>query len=460
MKKIFIILFIALVHVQCMAQDSLMTLSYSNFIEQVMSNHPYVYRAEIVQQVGEFQVKESRGAFDPVLFGTMDQKYFNDSKYYSKINGGLKIPTWFGLSAETGYTLNDGSYLNPENRVPNSGLWYAGLRLELGNGLIIDQRRAAFEKAKLYRTGSELERIVMLNQLKRDASMTFWNWKQAYQELHIYTQAYKNAMVRLDAVRESAVFGDRPYIDTVEAKMTVQNRNLALMKARTSFENAELQLEIYLWEQGFVPLELENTIPDTEEESQAMVSLVQLDTLISGHPYLQINDLKFKQRMIDLQLKREQLKPKVTLKYNAISEPINNDPLANYSPSNYTWGAKVSYPILTRKERSGVQMAELRLEDQKLNNEMVNAEIQYKVTSSLNNYLLALDQLEVTRQLVRNNEMMYEAEKELFGLGESSVFMINSRENSWIKSKIQLVYMEAQCQRQKQELLFQLMLEE
>lgn len=438
--KVIVNLIVLLVSFLSYGQDSLNILAYDDFIEQVMLHHPTAYRASILQESGEASVLSSRGQFDPKLFGDMDQKYFKNNQYYSHAQGGIKIPTWFGISAEAGYEVNDGIYLNPENRTPNSGLWYAGLRLELGKGLIMSNRRAEFEKAKVFRQSTELEQRMLLNELKRDASFAYWKWNQSYQKVKVYQEAVQNAQIRFEGIKNTALFGDRPYIDTVEAYITVQNRSVSLSQVQLSFQNAELLLEVYLWDQGFIPLDLENTIPsDNSAESEYSMQLSKLDSLIIGHPYLKLNTLKLEKMGIDLKLKKEQLKPKLTLKYNAISEPIGNNPLAQYSPSDYSWGASFLYPILSRKERGDVKLAKLKIQDQILANTLFESELDYKINSALNNYLQSAEQLLTFQQLFKNNELLYDAEKNLFDAGESSVFMINSRESKLLKASIELI---------------------
>lgn len=439
-------------------QDSLSILTYDAFIEQVLLHHPTAFRASLIQETGEAGVQSARGQFDPKLFGDMNQKYFKDQRYYSRAQGGVKIPTWFGVSAEAGYEVNNGAFLNPENRTPNAGLWYAGLRLELGQGLIIDKRRAEFEKAKVFLQGTELEQRVLLNELKRDASFAYWKWNQAYQKASVYKDALQNAQIRFEGIKNEALYGDRPYIDTVEAYITVQNRAISLLQVELKCQNSELQLEVYLWDQGFIPLELENMVPfEIGDRLDDFNQLALLDSIVENHPYLQLNKLKIEQIEIDLQLKKEQLKPKLTLKYNALSEPVGNNPVAQYSPSNYTWGASFLYPILSRKERGDVRLAKLKIQDQKLKNVLFESQLDYKISSSINNYMQSAEQLLIFEQLVKNNEMLYEAERSLFGLGESSVFMINSRESKLLKATVELIEAQNSLLMLKSELEYSLM---
>ncbi|MCH2223791.1 MAG: TolC family protein [Crocinitomicaceae bacterium] len=450
--KCFIVITLLLCSRLVFGSDTLVTVTYDEFIEQVIKNHPVAFQASIKQKIGESNLTESKGAFDPKFFGNINQKYFGDKQYYSHLNSGIKIPTWFGLSAEAGYSVNEGVFLNPESRMPDAGLWYAGLRLELGNGLIIDQRRAEFEKAKLFLNSSEIERLGILNQLKRDASIAYWEWLKSYQELVVYQEAYENALARFEALKSTVLFGDRPAIDTVEASIALQSRSLSLLRSQTKLENAELNIELYLWDRGFVPLEIENVTPELNSSAAEYISLSKMDTLMKNHPYLQMNDLKSEMLKIDVQLKKEQLKPNLTLKYNALSEPINSNPIAEYALSNYTWGATFSYPMLTRKERGGLKQAKLKLNDQELKNTMFSAELKYKVKSTLNNYTFSIEQAEINGKIVRSNQKLYNAEQTLFNLGESSVFMINSRENTWLKTQINAIKSDIEVRKMKTEI--------
>ena len=458
MKRLIFTYSLILLSVYVKAQDSSTVFTYNNYIQQVMEHHPYAFQANLVAEMGKANTLQSRGAFDPRLFGNIDQKYFEDKQYYSHSYGGLKIPTWYGISFESGYSRNDGVYLNPEERLPDAGIWYAGLRLELGNGLIIDERRATLEKAKLQQVGAELQRVILLNELQRDASLAYWKWQESYEKVKLSELALQNAELRLNAVKQSALFGDRPYVDTVEAAMNVGNRKLTWISARKDFANAELKLEFYLWSNGFIPLELENTVPEPQSLRESDISLLDREAFIQQHPFLVLQTLSLAQQRVDLQLKREYLKPKLTLKYNMINEPIAGNPLAEYSPSNYTWGASFAYPLLLRQERGGLQLAKLKLNDQELKLKTTEANLSYTIGVVGNDFQFLQEQLQTSMELTELNETMYRAENSLFNLGESSLFMINTRENAWLKAKMEQIELHAKTRSAESELLFQLML--
>lgn len=434
---------ILILSVKLSAQDSTGVLSYDEFIQRVKEHHPMVFQAGLIAQGGEANLLRSRGGFDPYLYGNIDQKYFSDKKYYSYMNGGMKIPTWFGLSAELGYDKNEGNYVNPLDRIPDAGLWYAGLRLELGNGLIIDQRRAELKKAKIYLEASKIEQKQMMNDLLLSASDAYWKWVASYHKSKVYEQAMKNAEFRFEGIKRSAVLGDRPDIDTVESWIQWQNRFVGFQETNLKYINSKEYLELFLWDSGFVPLEIGAIIPP--EIGQLSFELpdsddrIALDSASWNHPVLTLGQYKIDQVEIDLKYKREQLKPKLTLKYNALSEPIGNNPFTQYNINNYKWGGTISYPILTRQERGDVRLAKLKLQDQELGLLSKSVEIDYKVKAAYNTWVVSNTQLETYTRIVDNYEVLYNAEMKLFSIGESSVFMINSREKALIDAQLKNV---------------------
>ena len=93
-------------------------------------------------------LRSSRGNFDPEIFHQINSKQYDGDLYYDLANGGLRIPTWFGIDVEGGLQQNEGNYINPENFLPDDGLWYAGLTIPVGRGLFIDERKGRSQEGE------------------------------------------------------------------------------------------------------------------------------------------------------------------------------------------------------------------------------------------------------------------------------------------------------------------------
>ena len=341
MKKIIVL--ILFLPVFCISQENVFT--YQEFIQIVKAHHPIAFQSGLQLEKGEAYLMKAKGGFDPKLDASIDQKYFKENIYFSHINSKLKVPTWFGITAQTGYENNDGIYLNPEFNSPNNGLFNAGLSITLGKGLFIDERRAELKQAKIYLNSSVLEQKIILNQLVYNASVTYWKWKSSYLKLQIYKDAITNAEVRLEGVKQSVKLGDKPLIDTVEAKIILQNRQLNFRQAEFVFNNIRQKMNVYLWQKGIIPLELDSSVvPNADMNYEERLTFFN-DTLIENHPELLLYQNKIEIQKIDNRLQREALKPTLNLSYDFINEPIGNNPFTESNLNNYKWGATFSYPL-------------------------------------------------------------------------------------------------------------------
>ena len=435
--------------------QELTVLTFDRFMKLVKTYHPMAAQAGLQTELGEAVVRASRGGFDPQLFTNIGQKYFENDQYYSLIDAGLKIPTWVGIDIQAGWELTDGIYLNPELNTPNTGLVYAGVSLPVGQGLFIDKRRADLKKAKLFEEITLLERDLMLNELLFKAGKVYWDWFSDFHEMKVFEEAYNLANIRFNAVRRSAILGDVPFIDTTEALIQVQNILLNFQQAQLEYKNSTEELQIFLWDEGVIPLELgDNTFPPSLEDVESVSideSLIQeLNSLINQHPALLQYRLNIDQLEVDRRLKREMLKPTINLKYNALNEPVGRNPIADYSINNYSWGLQFGMPLFLRRERGDLKQVNNAIQQSELEILDINANIQFNVKATLNEWATTKEQTDLWKKAVEEYSTLLSGERQLFNNGESSIFMINTREIAYVNAKVK--YLELLNKNRKSEL--------
>jgi outer membrane protein TolC len=424
--------------------DEVNLLIFDAFMDQVKTHHPLAMQADLRLDKGAAKLRKARGGFDPKVFSDVSQKYFSDKQYYSVINSGLKIPTWYGIEVKSGYTENDGVFLNPQNSTPGAGLWYAGVSVPIGQGLFIDQRRAVLKKAKIYQESTTAERDLLYNELLYSAGKAYWNWFENYNTIKVYQNALEIGQQRFEAVKQGALFGDKPNIDTVEASIQVQNTILKLQEAKLNYKNATAMLSVYLWADGIVPLEVSEITRPIDSQDLGTVSAKQelndaLDSLTNRHPLLQQYQFKIDQLKIDEKWKKEQIKPTLNLKYNAINRPVGNDAFANYNVNNYTWGVEFNMPIFLRKERGALELAKLKINDAELELVAKQAAINYKAIAALNSLETTQQQITLFAKTVSDYSKLLNGERRMFNAGESSLFMVNSRESGYINTQLKYI---------------------
>ena len=147
MKKMLFKYLLMLLSVQLFAQKGekldTSTLSFDKYLGIVSNHHPLILSAGYKVKIGKGKLLRARGSFDPKVGGNLNQKRNKEIDYFTQIDAGFKIPTWFGINIHGGVENNRGTYLNPEGFTDENPLYNLGGTINLGKGLFIDQRRAS-----------------------------------------------------------------------------------------------------------------------------------------------------------------------------------------------------------------------------------------------------------------------------------------------------------------------------
>ena len=152
------------------------------------------------------------------------------------------------------------------------GLYSAGVSVSLGQGLLINERMATLRKAKLYREQALVDSDILINTILYEASIAYFDWLKSYNETLIFDEFIKNAKIRFEGVKKSAEVGDKAPIDSIEARITMQNRKLSLEQARLKFVKSSIQLSNFLWINDDIPVELQpHVIPDVDIENSCLL---------------------------------------------------------------------------------------------------------------------------------------------------------------------------------------------
>ena len=434
--SLFLILFLG---VNAQEQDKVI-LNFKEYLGYVKKYHPIAKQAELKIDMGQANLMRSRGGFDPKIEVDYDRKEFKGTEYYDRLNAAFKIPTWYGLELKGNFEQNDGSYLNPSENVPDDGLYSAGVSMSVGQGFWINERMATLKQAKLLREQTKADRDLQVNQVLFEASIAYFQWLQDYQDSEILNNFFASAQMRFEGVLTTALAGEIAAIDTVEAKIAVQNRALDLEQAKVRFVKSSLELSNFLWLGDNLPVELKpNVIPDIYlgEDIDATLEILgkPLDSFnLENHPKLKSMGYKIDGLTIEKRLKANKLLPKIDLEYNFLtSEPVAFNA---FDEQDYKGGLSINLPLFLRKERGDLKLAKIKLEDAKF--EMDNAEIQIKnKIVSIFKELESFDKQNILiDDIVGNYNIMLAAEERKFSYGESSLFLINTRESKLIDAKL------------------------
>jgi outer membrane protein TolC len=428
-------------------------LTREAFVRLVLENHPMARQAALRPELGAMAVRSARGGFDPMATVDYDEKLYDDKTYFQLFDAGLKVPTWFGVELFAGFQENSGDLLDPQAFTPSDGLLKVGGQLSLGQGLFIDQRRATLRRSEAYLRATQAERIQMLNDLLLQALSDHTDWVAAYRALEVSNNAVTLATIRLDAIRGSWRGGDRAAIDTLEAYLQVQDRQMRQQQADLAFRNAGLRLSDHLWDADQRPLELQPNVVPEPTDLTSPLTFTLADTSIAraidAHPLLAQASARIEQLDIDRRLRSEYLKPELDLKYQWLGDggAVNNAENVTLLGEGYQFGVGFKMPLFLRRERGELSLAKLRLTDANLGLERDRLRIRNRINARLNDIAVFGSQVQLGGEMVVNNERLLGGELQRFDAGESSLFLVNAREVPLIDARIRQVDLEARLRK-------------
>ena len=421
------------------AQDSL-KLDFETYLMWVQQYHPIAAQADLNLRLGQMEVRQARGGFDPLLYGNMDKKEFKQSTYYEKREAGIVVPTWMGVELMGNFEQNTGGFLNSESNVPTDGLLSAGAAVNVGQGLILDDRRATLRKAQIYEQATGVERVNFLNELHLQATATYWKWAAAYENKQVLSEGVDLAKVRFQAIKRSFELGDQAAIDTVEALSQLLNRQYRLQLAENTFFSTTQELATFLWNEEGAPMLLN---PEVSPESlfeafERQPDSEELRTSVGRHPDLQLTDFDLASLDVDRRLKSQELLPVVKLKYNFLTETLADARPSPLFENNYKWGVSVYTPLFLRKTRGALGQTKAKIEIKQTGRDLKEQQLRTKLETELNAWNLLNLQVRTITENVNSLEALLTGETRRFAIGESSLFLVNAREVAVFDSRVTL----------------------
>lgn len=425
----------------------------ADFYRVVLEHHPIVRQAALLNSEAQQEVMQARGAFDPKLFSVYDRKEFGQDLYYDKWQSGLTVPLLpAGIDLKMTYDRNRGEYINPEERVPASGLAAVGLRVPIGQGLVIDARRNALRQAQLAITLADADRLKLINKTLYDAAKTYWEWYLAYQQFRLIRDGYKVASIRFEAVQQRALLGDAAPIDTTEALITAQDRLVQLRQAEVDLQNARLRLTTFLWnsdDAGGTPQPADLPLPVVPQSAPLdLIDEAMLENLVrqasERHPDVLKLATKGQQLILEERFRRSLLQPQITLNASLLSRTplpgLGYDWTSYYAfrADNHKIGVDFTFPLFLRKERGKLRQVQIKTQQVALERQQTGRDITNEVQAAWNALKALESQISVQQQTVVNQRTLLLAEQQKFDMGESSLFLVNSRESKLIDLQIKL----------------------
>jgi outer membrane protein TolC len=237
-------------------------------------------------------------------------------------------------------------------------------------------------------------------------------------------------------VKTAFILGDRPAIDTIEALAQVQTFALQKTEVEMQLQKSSIELSGFLWKEDNQSYQLsEEIIP----APKAMMDISLDDLLQKGnlHPELLTYKYKLNSLQIEKKLKFQSLLPDIDVKYQYLSKGYN--PTKNLGTSffenNYRFALSFSMPLRLSEGRGEFQKAKLKIKQTTLQQLDKSTQIQNKIKQYFTEWQQTSKQLTTQQNIISNYFLLQTGEETRFFNGESSLFLVNSREQKTLEAK-------------------------
>lgn len=435
-----------------MASDSIKSMSATQLLQVIKKYHPVAKNATADIQIAKAEITVARGNFDPLLQYKAAEKRFDGINYYREQVSEIRIPAWYGIEVSAALNSLSGSRINPEET--SGRIAIAGISVPLAKNLLMDKRRAALAEAKIMNRLAVNEQRSKLNNLYYEALGAWWNWVLYRRLFQVTGEALTANEKRFQWVKKAWQQGDRAAIDTVEAFAQWQSFRYLHNEAGLAMQNALLEVSVFLWNERNEPYLLPVDVQPAEENTLAAgvaapVLPELIDAALARHPELLEYNFKLDYLQVEKKLKFQELLPALNVQYNQLGKGYTLPKTAAQWPlfeNNFRYGVSLSVPLRFSAGRGEYRKAKLKITQTELARGLKRTEITNKIKTAYNEWANLVTQRVIQQQLFESYRQLLKGEETRFTNGESSLFLVNMREQKLleVQQKLQEVLVKQQ----------------
>lgn len=422
-------------------------LQLSEVLDSVRSNHPLLAAAGTAIERAEAQVLAADGAFDPRL--EVDATDVVTGRYQSTtVDSKLRVLTpMLGITPFVGWRIGRGAFPDYDEklRTLEGGELQVGASMPLLQGLRIDRPRADRSKAAIARRVATAEVGQRLLDVMRDASFAYWEWVAAGHRVDVRRSQLALALERGRQIDQAIERGNRAPIEALDNARLIAARETLLVNAERDQRRASLELSLHLRGADGVPIVPDSRQrPDLPEQPGALPLEVDLDAAVARGlrqaPRLKELGARSDIADVDVALARNLTLPRLDVSAVASRGLGGVDPtLPDRSELALGIGATLEVPIGMRTARGALASARA---DQR----RIAADQQFAADRVAVEILAAHADLVAakarSRLAARNGELAEQlaaAERTRFERGDSTVVLVNLREEAAADAAAQAV---------------------
>lgn len=420
------------------------TLDLMMLLESIDKHYPQIRIAHLEVIKAHGKLIHAKGQFDPALEATTSSQpvggYINN---YGDTQ--LTIPTLYnGVKLFAGYRNGEGNWpVYFQNFLTNSGGEYrAGLSFPLLRDRLIDKERTGLLSSAQLLLLKQQDAEAVKIKIYQDAIKAYWQWVEAGLQLKIFKQLLHLAKVRQHAIEQQANQGDLPKLTISENLQQIIQREQFLNQGQMIFEQAGINLSIYLRGKNARPLvPREDTLPPMP--TLPSEALKEIDVPIRQHPGLK----KLGHYANMMKLKRNQARNELLPQLDARAYTFKQNGTGGYPlliPQAAMVGVSFKFPLLQRQAKGRLIQAENELRQVRVERKFLFEQLRNEFSNILIGIQRSRRQITLLQKELLLAQTVQQGESKKFHQGDSTLFLVNQREQ--LTTQVQLNTLHAQIQ--------------
>lgn len=426
--------------------STLALIRLDDVLASVEATYPLLTIAELDRTIAQATYLMAQGNFD---FKVKAGSSFNEFGFYEnqRFDAGFEQDTTlWGASFFGGYAISNGSFPSYSGglQTQRDGEFKAGVLLPLLRGRPIDERRAELRSTDLGRSLANFNIDEQRVAFVLAASQSYWAWLAAGQRYAYAKELLDIATLRDNILREAATLGSIPQIEVTDNQRAILQRQSTVLSAERSLQKAAITLSLFLRDSAGNPY-----IPTMQQLPRdfpppARIGLERVEdatgAALRRRPELQFLATQRAQVEVDRSLAQNDRNPNLDLELS-FSRGLGDRPGASVfrGPEELKAGLFFNLPVQRRKATGKLQAAEAKVNQVRAKEQFQRDKIAADVRDSLLAVQLAYDRVNLLRQEVDVAKELQVLEKDRFDLGDSTLFLVNLREQATFDAEVRAV---------------------
>lgn len=409
---------------------SAQVLPWNEFLAMALDRSGEVRIAEAKVREAQAKRMAAFAAFEPRLDLASEGKDYGNDLQYRLDRAEARVGLPGGIDLVGGAAQSTGAFINPERKTPVEGLVNLGISAPLGGALIFSDRQYAWNAASRDLEVEQAKRDRVERKLRLEAVKVYTFWQAQVEVQSAVDEAVAVAEERLRLVREAFRLGERSEMDTLEAYLSWVDRRTDASKQQSFSAAARANVERMLRGADDVEADLSGVQPDSRPVllGNSALSSVEPQSL-NGVPELAMVSSVLRRERLAVTTAWAQWLPAPYVDYRMLQWGGST-----WNPEAVQWKVGLALPLFNQKARADLAGAQARLRAAEANAASVQNEVQV-LQRQLAQQVAALDsELKALLGAEAASYALLQQERRRFTLGESTMFILASRETKYLEA--------------------------